>query len=413
MTDGVAWPSGLAAYGRVLATPGAAAFSSAGALARLPQGMIGLGSLLMVSGLGRSYTLAGLVAGAVALSQSVVAPQLGRLADRLGQAPVLLPQLAVHVVAVAALVLAAEADAGGWLLVALGGMAGGSLPQVGAFARARWTALLSDAPRLRTALALESLIDEAVFIVGPVVVTLLATMVAPAAGLLAAIGLVAVGCLTFIAQRRTEPRRQRAHPSHGGRLRGGAVRHPGLVVIVGVFLAMGVVFGLIEVAIVALTREHGHPAAAAPLLGLWGTGSLLAGIAYGAVAWAASPRRRFLAAVAAFALGTVLIATATHSLTVMTLALFAAGLANAPTLITGNTLVPDVVPSSVVTEAYTWLTVTVLAGMATGSMLSGAIVDAAGASAGLLASIAAAGCAVLLTVLGYRLLPRATASTAI
>ena len=127
----------MLSYVRVLAVPGAAAFCGAGALARLPQGMIGLGSVLMLSGLGRSYTLAGLVAGAIAMSQSVVAPQISRLADHRGQARVLVPQLAVHVAALGALVAATEASGPGPLLVALAVAAGGSLPQIGAFARAR------------------------------------------------------------------------------------------------------------------------------------------------------------------------------------------------------------------------------------------------------------------------------------
>jgi hypothetical protein len=65
------------------------------------------------------------------------------------------------------------------------------------------------------------------------------------------------------------------------------VRHAGLRVLIGVFVAIGAVFGLIEVAVVALAREHGDAGAAGPMLGLWATGSLLAGIAYGAVTWRA------------------------------------------------------------------------------------------------------------------------------
>jgi predicted MFS family arabinose efflux permease len=314
----------------------------------------------------------------------------------------------VHIAALASLVAAAEAHALGALLVALAVATGGSLPQVGAFARARWTALLPDAERLRTALAVESLIDEAVFVVGPVVVTFLATAVAPAAGLLTAIGLAVAGCLLFAAQRRTEPRPQAPpHAEGGGRARSaGAIRHRGLVVIVVTFFAIGAVFGLIEVSVVALARQDGHAGAAGPMLGLWATGSLLAGTAYGAAAWTSSAPRRFVVTVAAFALGTVLIAAAAGSLAAMTVALFVAGLANAPTLITGNTLVPDVVPGHVVTEAYTWVNVIAFAGIAVGSALAGALVDASGPTAGLLAATAAAAGAMLATALGHGALTR-------
>ncbi|HEY6888770.1 MAG TPA: hypothetical protein VI300_13350 [Solirubrobacter sp.] len=84
----------------------------------------------------------------------MVAPQVSRLADERGQRRVLSPLLAVHTSALAALVLAAENGGTRWTLVALAVLAGSTLPQIGAFARARWTALLGDGHALRTALAL-------------------------------------------------------------------------------------------------------------------------------------------------------------------------------------------------------------------------------------------------------------------
>ena len=72
MEDGaVDDPATVRGYLAVLRLPRAARFSAAGALARLPQGMLGLGSVLMVTGLGRSYTLGGLIAGAIALAQGL------------------------------------------------------------------------------------------------------------------------------------------------------------------------------------------------------------------------------------------------------------------------------------------------------------------------------------------------------
>jgi hypothetical protein len=66
--------------------------------------------------------------------------------------------------------------------------------------------------------------------------------------------------------------------------------------------------------------------------------------------------------------------------------------------------VPEVVPRAVVTEAYTWVGVMVFAGIAIGSTLSGVLVDSGGGRAGLLAAITAAACALLITVLGGRVL---------
>jgi MFS family permease len=392
---------GLAGYRAALRVPGAAAFSAAGALARLPQAMVGLGSVLLLTGLGRSYALAGLVAGAISLTQGVASPPLGRLVDRLGQRRVLLPQLAVHAAGLGLLALAGQRHAPAGLLLGLAVLVGASLPQFGACARARWTSLLASDGRLHAALSIESLIDEAVFVVGPVVVTALATTVAPAAGLLAALGLVVVGGLLFLGQRRTEPRPDPGTP--GGRP-ARALRHRGLVVVIGVFLGIGLLFGLIEVGVVALAREQGHPGATGLLLALWATGSLVCGTAYGAVRWRAPAARRFQAGAAAMALGCVLVAAAAPALPAVTAALVVAGLANAPTLITGNTLVPALVPANAVTEAYTWLGVTVFAGIAVGAPIGGVLVDHHGARAALWAGVLAGAGAAALATTGRRAL---------
>jgi predicted MFS family arabinose efflux permease len=382
-------------YVDVLRVPGAAAFSGAGALARLPQAMVGLGALLLVTGLGRSYTLGGLVSGATSVTQALAGPQLSRLADRLGQSHVLWPQLVVHVSALALLVHAGQSDAPGWLLVLLGAVVGAALPQVGAFARARWTALLHDDPRLDRGLAIEALVDEAVFVVGPFLVTLLATTVAPAAGLYVALALALLGCSLFLAQRRTEPLVERPFVAHG---HGSVMTQPGLVILVGAFFALGSLFGLIEVGVVALAKQHGHASAAGSMLASWAAASVAVGVAYGAARWRTTARLRFLISIAAMAAGPFLIAASSFSLLAVTVALVVAGGANAPTFIAGNALVRDVVAPAAVTEAYTWVSVIVFAGAAVGTPIGGALVDHAGAAAALWAS-AVPGC-LALTIAG-------------
>ena len=398
MVTRAAVPTGLTRYWHTLSVPGAAAFSMTGALARLPQAMVGLGSVLLLTGLHRSYTLAGLVAGAVAICQGLASPWISRVVDRQGQFRVLLPQLFIHVVGLGLLVLAAEQNATAWMLLGLGALCGLSLPQFGACSRARWTFLLSGDSRLHVALSIESLIDEGVFVIGPVLVVFLATAVAPAAGLVTAAVFVLVFGLLFVLQRRTEPPVEdiaRNGPTS-------AIRNRGLMVIVGVFVAIGVLFGLIEVGVVALAREQGHPAAAGIVLSLWAFASFISGTIYGAVHWRTSPARRFQVGAVSLGLGCVLVALASRSLGAVTLALVAAGLANAPTLITGNTLVPDVVPARTVTEAYTWLVVAVFAGMAVGSAAAGVLIDKSGARAALCASVIAGIAVALLAAAGRR-----------
>ncbi|MFI5833704.1 MFS transporter [Micromonospora sp. NPDC051300] len=374
--------------------PGAT-FSAAGALARLPQAMAGLGALVMVTELGGSYSVAGAVAGAVSLSQALLAPRVSRLTDRLGQTRVLGPQAALNVAAMVALVVAAYLHAPPAALVGLGAAVGVTLPQIGAAARARWTGLLAGDPRLDTALATESLIEEAVFVVGPVLVVAAATGVAPGAGLLVAAALVAVGCALFLAHRSTEPP---PRPAGGDQRRVRATASRGVRVLIVMFLAIGVLFGLTEVGVVALTRDLGHPGISGVLLAAWAGASLVSGTIYGSRTWPGDPARRLMLSAAAMTVGGVLIAVATQSVVAAAVALVIAGTANAPTLITGNTLVAVVAPAEAITEAYTWLSVTVFAGIAVGATVGGALIDHGGApnalwaaaGAGVLATTAAA-----------------------
>ncbi|MCU1395777.1 MAG: putative arabinose efflux permease, family [Ilumatobacteraceae bacterium] len=400
MTEVESAVSGLGAYREVLRIPGAARFSASGAIARLPLAMIGLGAVLMLSGLDRSYSLAGVVAGTIAVFQGLAGPRIGRLADRIGQSKVMLPQVVVHVGALIAIVAAALAKAPAPLLVVLGAVVGASLPQVGAFSRARWATLLADDARVNTGLAVESLIDEVVFIVGPVLVTFLATAIAPAAGLIVACAVTAIGATLFLAQRSTEPR---PHPhADDAAVPARAMAHTGLIVLVGSFVGIGCLFGLIEVSVVALTRERHHAGVAGLMLGLWATGSLFAGIAYGAIRWKHSTGRRYVLSAVALTAGALLVALTAGSLVITTLALMVAGLANAPILISGNTLVPDVVAPHAVTEAYTWLAVAIVAGAAIGSPIGGLLVDHVGGRSTLWAAPVAAGLCLAVAFVGRR-----------
>src|SRR5262252_4412873 len=196
-------------YLEILRLPGALAFSAAGFLARMPMSMFSLGTVLLVAATTGRYGLAGLVAAAGAVGYALGAPQLARLVDRFGQRRVLRPQVAAFGVATVAFMTLAEIHAPLAAVIVLGALAGATMPSVGSMVRARWSVLLAGTGRLHTAFSLESVADEIIFVVGPALVTLLATAVYPAAGVGAATVLCVTGTLLFAAQRRTEPQPRR------------------------------------------------------------------------------------------------------------------------------------------------------------------------------------------------------------
>src|SRR3712207_2405876 len=262
--------------------------------------MVGLGCVLLVASETGSYGYGGAVAAVGAVTTALAGPVLGRLADTHGQRRVLLPVLAVFVLAGVGFLAAVKGD---WPKIAVfffAGVAGACIPPVSSMIRVRWTHILRGSHRLPTALAMESVVDEFVFIVGPVLVTFLSTTGHATSGVVTAFALAAVGSLLFAAQRRTEP------PPHGHESRKGpsAMRYGGLRVLFVVGAAVGAGLGPLGIARVAFADEVGAMALSGVLIAGLALGSMASGIGWGTVHWRLPLRHRL---VGALALLTVLI----------------------------------------------------------------------------------------------------------
>ena len=363
----------LTPYRRLLATPGALGFTLTGLVARMPISMVGIGTVLLVEDATGSYGTAGAVAAALPLAGAVAQPRVAQLVDRLGQRRVTRPALAVHVAGLLALVGLAGAGAAPWTYFVAAVLAGASMPPVGAMVRARWSNLLGGTPLLAPAFSFESVLDEVIFIVGPVLVTVLATGVSTPLGLLAATAFALVGTLGFLSLRRTEPA-----PSPLGSTPGrSALRVPAVVVLSVVSVALGALFGAVEVATVAVADESGTAVAAGPLLAVFALGSLLAGVLVGARSWGTPLQVRFRLGVTGLALGLVPTVVA-PSLPVLGAVLFVAGLAIAPTIISAFALIEALAAPGTLTEALTWASTGLGVGIAVGSSVTGQVVDLAG-----------------------------------
>lgn len=388
----------LTTYRRILTRPGTALFSGTGLVARLPIAMVGLGIVLLVEDASGSYGVAGAVSAAHLLANALFAILQGRLIDRLGQSRVLPVVITVWGVALSLLMWSVESDWPILLTYAFAALAGASLPSVGTCVRARWSYLTRDPDELQTAFALEAVADEAVFITGPILVTVLATVVHPVAGLTTALVTGLLGTYAFAAQRATEP------PTHA---RGdtSSVDRPRipwetLVPLTVVSTALGLLFGAAEVATVAFAEERGAKALAGVLLAVWAAGSLIAGVLTGAVTWRRGPDHRLRWGARAMTVA-MLPLTFIDSMVVMGAVLFVAGFAIAPTLIATMSLSEKVLPPSRLTEGMAFLQTGLVAGVAPGAALAGVLIDAQGASAAYLVP-AAGGLVALLAAQAIR-----------
>ena len=400
-------------YLAALARPGALRFSAAGFIGRLQISMFGLGTVLLISSFTGRYGLAGLVSATGAAAYALVSPVIARLADQYGQRVVLRPLMLVFGAATAGLIAGAQARAPAGALVVSSALAGAATPQVGSMVRARWSALLGgpDAPPgpgqpalLHTAFSLESVAEEVIFVAGPVLVTLLATEVYPAAGLAVAAATCLVGTLWLAAQRATEPPVEVPVTGRGGeaeppRARGGLRPARGLITLVPVFLFFGAMLSAIDLATVDFAASHGHKPLAGLILGGYALGSAGGGLWYGSKAWRSSLRRRFAITVIAAAVGPATF-WVMPDLVALALVMVVSGLVLSPLLITGFSLVEQQAAPRRLTESMAWLTSAISVGTAIGSAAAGQIIDVGGARGGYLFAAACGAGAALACLAG-------------
>jgi MFS family permease len=339
----------------------------------------------------------------------------------------MLPTMAFSALALTGLVAAAASHAPGWLLVvpsALSGLTGGS---IGPLVRARWAYVLRDSGSLHTAYSLESALDESTFIVGPVLATMLATQVAPTAGLIAPIVLSLVGAVLLFSLRATEPPvweagpppaadiadddgphpgpPARVHPGQPARVRP-AIFIRGVAPVAGACLALGWLFGACDLTVVAAVEAWGAKTSAGLVLAAFSAASMLSGLAYGARKWTMPLWKRFVIGnFALLASATVFLASSPA-----TLAVFGAitGLAVAPTLINAMGLVQRMVPAGRLTEGLTWISTALGIGLSIGSTMSGLAVDQYGPKAGFAIVVAAACLVVVVSTSFARVMRGAT-----
>jgi MFS family permease len=357
--------------------PGALRLASVSIVARLPMAMLSIALLVHVRHLTGSFTTAGVVAGGFAASLGVGGPLLGRLVDRRGQTMVLLVS-ALGAGGALAGIAALPAHAPSEALVALAVLLGLSTPPVGACMRAILPTVVRDREVLRAAYAAESAAIELTWIVGPPLVLLVAVAWSTAAALVVCGAALVTGTAAFAAQPASRAWRPASAPE---RSRGSSLRAPAMRTLVLLLVFVGVVFGAVEVAVVAAVADLGRPGAAGPLLGVWGAGSLAGGVVAARTGGGARTGAGLALVLAALAAAHLALAAAAGSAVALAAVLVLAGATIAPTYATIYAMVDHAAPAGTVTEAFAWLSTAVAVGASIGAASAGAVADAAGPAA--------------------------------
>ncbi len=390
----------IAAYRALLGAPGRLAFVVSGAVGRLPMAMRTLGTVLLIQGYTGSFGQAGTLGGVLTVVSAAASPRLGQLADRMSHRLVLFAALAGQILATVALIMLAARDSPLLPMAVVAAVLGASAMPFPSISRALWSAHLGRGPALERAFAIESVLDQVAFIIGPFLAILLSVEVHPAAGITGALLMTLVATLGFVrlpAIRAQQAEDDARHPP--------AIASRGLQVLVLAFVGLGVLYGAFEIGLVAFAEEHGRPGVASVLVSLFAGGALIGAIAYGARTWRAPMTRRTIVAITWLAVAMVPVAYA-PGLWWAAAAILIAGIAISPGEIAAFTLVEELVPSTARTEGFSWILAAISAGAALGVLLAGVAIDEAGARAGLLVAVGGGGLAVASLVLGAPALRR-------
>ncbi|AFK61683.1 major facilitator superfamily protein [Advenella kashmirensis WT001] len=383
-------------YRELFAAPGATHFALAGLLARIALPMTGIGIITMLSQLRTSYALAGAVSATFVLTYALLSPQISRLVDRHGQSRMLPAATMISAIGMLVLLAASRWSAPDWILFA-GALLSGFMPSISAMLRARWTAIYRGKPQLSAAYSLETVLDEATYIIGPALSVGLSVTAFPQAGPLAALVLLVLGIGALTLQHGTEPQVQLRSDTDGA---GSVIRLANVRLLALLMVAMGIVVGTVDIVSVALSEQLGQPAAASLVLAAYAVGSFLAGLLFGAMKLTTPLHRLLLLGGLATAITTLPLMLA-DSIFALATTVLVAGLFFAPTMIVAMTLVERLVPEHQLTEGMTWLLAGLNVGVAFGAVASGQVVDAADALAGFAVALGAGFFVLLLSLLGY------------
>lgn len=365
---------GPRAYGVLWSMPGARRFILSGFLARLGTSMFGVAIISMIALRRDSFAQAGLVSAVGLIGMAAAGPFLGQLIDRRGQRVVGIPTTIASTIAIGLLALLTFLGAPLWAMIAAN-LGNAIMPNVGTMIRSRWNHQLGGDPaRMHIANSFEQMVEEGCFVAGPALGGALATIVFPEAGVLLALACYLIGTLSLVSQSSTEPPTVPPGEHHTST----ALTQPGILRLALVLSLTGAIFGSVDVTVLAFTAERGAQAWGGLILGCFAFGSLIGAMLTGMIALIGPIHRRLLWGTGAmFALLTPVLWI--QSPFVLGPALLVAGLAIAPTMITGTLLTQRLVPTAQINEGMTVVMTGLLLGVSAGSALAGWVVQEYGA----------------------------------
>ena len=389
--------------------------------------MMGLGIVLALNHIYNNWTIAGTMSAAYVLSQAAVTPLYAKLFDRFGQRKVGTLALSAQVVAMLSFAIATLIHVPLPILFVLAILMGVTQFAFGALVRTRWAYTLksqSDDTLLNVAYALESGIDEIVFIFGPILAAWLATSVHPVSQLFVPVLASGLGGAWFLSLKNTQPavikivqvesapkydedvqnaiseqnedvqNTQNIHKSNNAtklidrlslkQLKNknrkkkpkNVLLYRGIIPLVVMFLVFNMSFSAFDVSVTAAMRAQGLDKLIGLQLALFACGSLVGAVIFGSHKFRGSNWSHLIVFLSLLTIGFILMNINLDRLVLLSIFELLSGLCVSPIFATGNLIVKDTIPEHSLTEGLSWLPTASAIGASLGSMVAGFAIDA-------------------------------------
>jgi len=384
-------------YTELFKTPGAKRIASAGFIARLPIAMDALAIILFVQSVDGRYAIAGSLTAVAALVTVVSSPLWSKAADHFGQRLVLSIAIPIRIFAIFAFIglVSNGAPVWSWFLAIF--LAESASVSIGSLTRRRWAHVIESSKKdvLSTSYTFESLLDEFIYILGPVITTAVVAAIAPSAGLLLGVTFLLVGAPLLISHRKSDPGVEHRHVGEKPK----SVFRNRKLQAVGIPLTItGGAFSAVNICVVAFSEERGAKSISGVLLGIWAVGGAVSALVNGSITWKISHGARYVGYMVGMAVVSLTFPFI-ENFYLLGLALFLQGLCIAPLLPNGLSLVTDSVSPSQMTQAITLATAGIPLTGSLSSFLSGVVIDNYGASTALWLPFGFLACACLAMLL--------------
>jgi MFS family permease len=377
----------LGAYRELLARRDASRLAVSAIATRLPTGILNLGLLLAVQSVRGSFGSAAIVWAGFTAAFALVQPVTSRLVARGRTGTVLAGCLAVHVAGYAAMLIALQQHAPTLVFVAFGVVLGASTPPVGPLVRARWSAIV-EGDQLRAAYALDAVITESAYLVGPLLVSLIVLVAAPVVAVITAGLCTLLGVVVFLLTPGSAPPSEPGAPPP--RRRFGVFAHRPADIALAMVGFHIFASGCMSVTVVAIATSHHEKSLSGVLLGIISIGVIIGGLAFGRRAWPGSTRTQLVGVYGATA-AMLAIASLTTGILVLAILLAAIGLIGGAIDTLLQIALGSAVPAHYRAEAFAWLSTVMWASSGLGTAVGGQLVSGKhlGSTAALLTAAAA------------------------